>query len=82
MIEFTLYIRHGCHLCEDMQAQLLALQDQATFAFTQQDVDADPQLTQTYGHLVPVLTYGDETLCHYFLDQAAVLQAIGKQPHP
>ncbi len=81
MSRFTLYIRHGCHLCEDMQQQLLALQAQYDFAFTQQDVDADPQLTQAYGHLVPVLTYGDEVLCHYFLDQVALLQAIGKQPH-
>lgn len=81
MIEFTLYVRHGCHLCEDMEQQLRALQDQVTFAFTQQDVDADPRLIQAYGHLIPVLIYGDETLCHYFLDQAAVLQAIGKQPH-
>ena len=82
MSQFTLYIRHGCHLCDDMVQQLLDLQNQHEFVFSQQDVDADPQLTQAYGHLVPVLTQGTEVICHYFLDQVALLQAIGKQPHP
>jgi len=69
-------MRHGCHLCEDLLAQLQVLQQEYAFEFFAVDVDADPRLTQQYGPLVPVLALGDRTICHYFLDQAALLQAL------
>lgn len=73
---FTVYMRHGCHLCEDLIAQLCSLQSSHAFEFITVDVDADPSLTQQYGPLVPVVVLGDQPLCHYFLDQAALLQAL------
>ena len=78
-IPFTLYSRVWCHLCEDMLAALQALQTpQRPFAIEVFDVDADPVLEERFNELVPVL-YGDPAepeLCHYFLDQAAVLAYV------
>ncbi len=76
MIEFTVYSRYGCHLCEDLLQQLSQLQQAHNFRILEVDVDSRPQLIEQYGSQVPVVTCGDEQICHYFLDQAAVLQQL------
>lgn len=77
---FTLYSRSWCHLCEDMLAALRALMARTGLPYTVDvvDVDADPQLVARYDELVPVLTAGQGglELCHYFLDEAAVLRHL------
>jgi hypothetical protein len=82
MIGFTLYSRSYCHLCEDMLAALNALQTpQRRFSVAVLDVDADPALLAKYDELVPVL-FGDlagSELCHYFLDEAAVMRYVEQQ---
>ena len=76
MIEFTVYSRHGCHLCEDLLQQLNQLQQVHPFHIREVDVDSSPQLVEQYGSQVPVVTCGSEQLCHYFLDQAAILRVL------
>ena len=48
---FELVTRRGCHLCDEMAAQLEA----AGLAFGSLDVDRDPALEQRFGEVVPVL---------------------------
>ncbi len=79
MIEFTVYARHGCHLCEDLLLQLHELQQAHGFLIRDIDIDADPQLVERYGTRVPVVTCGEREICHYFLDQAAVMQVLSNQ---
>ena len=70
----TLYGRLGCHLCEDMQNDLLSLQKELGFELQIIDVDSDPDLVKQYGTRVPVLTSDKDEICHYFLDKQALLQ--------
>lgn len=76
MIEFTVYSRNGCHLCEDLLQHLRALQQDYSFEFVEVDVDSNPQLIKQYGSQVPVVTCGDVQVCHYFLDQAAIVRIL------
>jgi len=76
VITFTVYSRQECHLCEDLLAQLIQLQQANDFNITEVDVDSSPQLIEQYGSQVPVVTCDDQQLCHYFLDQAAVMQVL------
>ena len=55
-----MYGRHGCHLCEEMAAQLRALGND----FEEIDVDSDPHLRLRYGRDVPVLVFKGEVLKH------------------
>jgi glutaredoxin len=55
-----LYGREGCHLCEEMAAQLRAL----GVDFEEIDVDSDPHLRLRYGRDVPVLLFEDLVLKH------------------
>ena len=77
MRRLTLYSREYCHLCHDMLAALEALRGEFEFELRVLDVDADPALLARYDELVPVLAAGDDELCHYFLDAAAVRAYLG-----
>jgi len=79
VIEFTVYSRVGCHLCEDLLQQLIQLQQAHNFKINEVDVDSSPQLIEQYGLQVPVVTCDDEQICHYFLDQAAILQVLSNK---
>ena len=77
MIQLSVYIRPGCHLCDDLLSQLMQLQSEYCFDFYTINVDSNPQLVEQYGTMIPVVTHGNEALCHYFLDQAAIVQLVG-----
>jgi thiol-disulfide isomerase/thioredoxin len=73
MIQFTLYSRSYCHLCDDMLEHLRPYQSEHGFEIAVVDVDADEALVALYDELVPVLIAqreGEEAqqICHYFLD--------------
>ena len=84
-MHFTLYSRSYCHLCQDMLDALMRLQaPDRTITVDVIDIDAsdDASLLARFDELVPVL-YADlaaPELCHYFLEEAQVLQALNNVP--
>jgi len=78
-MQFTLYSRSYCHLCDDMLAALQQMQSpRQLFTVTVIDIDemagqGDSGPLERFDELVPVL-FGDlqaPPLCHYFLDEGA-----------
>jgi hypothetical protein len=74
----TLYSREACHLCQDMLAQLGELRETLAFDVSVVEIDDDPALVARYGQWVPVLTSGNEEICHYFLDPSALGAYLSK----
>lgn len=74
--QLRLMSRGYCHLCHDMEAALQPLLQEFGISVEVLDVDADPALEAKYDELVPVLLLGEEELCHYFLDEARVREAL------
>ncbi|MFS0753661.1 glutaredoxin family protein [Noviherbaspirillum sp. 1P10PC] len=77
MIDFILYSRSYCHLCEDMLAALHVHPQASRFRIKVLDVDEDEDLVRQYDELVPVLVGmkpdgSNVRICHYFLDQEAL----------
>ena len=67
MRALILYSRPGCHLCEDVAAQLEPLlRGRATLEIV--DVDSSVALERRYGLRIPVLVDGDLELSSYPLD--------------
>jgi len=58
MINVTLYSRDDCHLCEQAQADLVALQAEIPHTLTVIDVDSTADLRRAYGVEVPVVEVG------------------------
>jgi hypothetical protein len=79
-LHFVLYSRSWCHLCEDMLAALRACMARHGLPYTVDvvDVDADPALVARFDELVPLLYAEGVELCHYFLNEAALLDHLAR----
>jgi hypothetical protein len=53
MPELTLYVRDGCHLCEETSVLLDEMV--GTDAYTSIDIETDDDLLLRYAHRIPVL---------------------------
>jgi len=78
-MNLTLYTRSYCHLCEDMHKALLPYQERYGFELELIDVDSDAQLERRFDELVPVLMAGEKEICHYFLNEDALLNYFSQQ---
>jgi len=76
-VELTIYIREGCHLCDDMELALQKCKSELDFEIRRVPIDNNKELEDAYGTRVPVLVYGDEEVCHYFLDMQSLKRVLG-----
>lgn len=77
-VQLTLYYREGCHLCETMLQALRGLQSRLGFVLLRVDIDREASLRQRYDEWVPVLCQGERELCHYRLDERAVIEVCNR----
>ena len=71
MRTLVLYSRPGCHLCEELAAELAPLL-RGRAVVELKDVDESVALERRYGLRIPVLVDGDIELSGYPLDRARV----------
>jgi hypothetical protein len=61
-----------------MIAALEKLQARLPFRFDIVDIDGDEELRLRYNEFVPVLVGEGQEICHYHLDQGALVRFLGK----
>ena len=74
--DLVLYVRQGCHLCDEFLLELSLDFPQAVERLRTADVDADPALATTYGLRVPVLAVAGAAVCEGRYDRARVGSAL------
>lgn len=67
-LDVTLYTRPGCHLCDEMKAQVAPLIRRAGAKLREVNIDTDPILRDRYDVEVPVLLLGARKIAKYHLD--------------
>ncbi len=73
----TLVCRQDCLLCEEMLAELRALERTEPLPpIERRDVDADPVLQRRYGRHVPVLLLQGSVVCRHRLDVAELRRLL------
>ena len=72
----VLYVREGCHLCDDFLVALAQDLGAAAEGLAVRDVDTDPDLALRYGTRVPVLAAAGSVICEGRYDRARVLAAL------
>jgi len=75
-VQLTLYIREGCHLCDDMEQALRECESELDFETRRVPINNNAELEQAFGSKVPVLVCGDQEICHYFLDMQALKRVL------
>lgn len=59
-----------------MRLALVKLQKKVDFSWTEIDIDRDTQLIYQFDTLVPVLQLDGKEVCHYFIDEKAILELL------
>ncbi len=75
-LNFILYSRSNCPLCEAMEDELRPFIEEYSITVNRQYIDNEVALQALYGDKIPVLSLNDEIICHYFLDTEILLKAI------
>ena len=74
----TVYSRHGCHLCENVEASLEALKQELDFDLEVIFIDGDSELEKLYGHEVPVIHIDGEHHDFYKVDPERFRSSLEK----
>ncbi|MEC9374748.1 MAG: glutaredoxin family protein [Pseudomonadota bacterium] len=73
LMDFVVYSRRSCHLCDDFLAELEPLcRDRAKIIV--RNVDSETSWVNAYGDAIPVLVSDGVEVCRYKLDRDAVLR--------
>jgi ABC-type uncharacterized transport system ATPase subunit len=75
--ELVLYVRAGCHLCDQFLLELSLDLGSALEQLQVLDVDGDVDLAVRFGLRVPVLEHRGTVLCEGVYDGAGVRRALG-----
>ena len=71
----VLYIREGCHLCED--AGVLLNEMLGTDGWDAIDIASDDDLLVRYAHRIPVLAIGGEDRLELVITRPDIAEALG-----
>ena len=75
--DLVLYVRDGCHLCEQFLLDLTLDFPTLLPTLATVDIDADPSLAAVYGLRVPVLETAGLAVCEGRYDRSRVAAALG-----
>ena len=73
----VLYVRQGCHLCDQFLLELALEFGPAIECLSVHDVDQDTDLAVRFGLRVPVLELGGQVICEGVYDGPGVRRALG-----
>ncbi len=59
-----------------MEDELRPFIEKYNITVNRQYIDNEPALQKLYSDKIPVLTFNNEILCHYFLDPETLLKTI------
>jgi glutaredoxin len=74
--DITLYMREGCHLCEEVKASMAPLLTEFAAKLQEVDIDDDPVLLERYTNDVPVIFVGSQFFAQHRLDLARLRQQL------
>jgi glutathione S-transferase len=73
MTEVTLFGRPGCHLCDEVRDEILALREQGyRFRLLEVDIESDEELLREHLVRIPVVEVDGEVVSELLLDRSAL----------
>lgn len=72
----TLYVKPGCHLCEDVERKILDVRRRVNFEFEVVNILTDPKLQTEYGFEIPVTHVNGNLFSNTFLNETAFEKTI------
>jgi glutaredoxin len=78
-MNWVLYTRKGCSLCEEMEHALMQFssrRENALPGYQTIDIDTDDELRERFNADVPLLLKHDEVILQYFFDETRLKQVL------
>ncbi len=76
MATVVLYVRPGCHLCDDARVVIEAARAEVAFVFEEVDIESDDALVRDYGLRIPVVAVDGDELFEISVDRTSLLAAV------
>ena len=76
-MRIVLYSKPECHLCDDVKADLQALQPEVGFALEERNIEEDAGDFERYRYLIPVLDIEDGPVLYAPIDRYELWRALG-----
>jgi glutaredoxin-like protein DUF836 len=76
VIALTLYSRPGCHLCEEMKAEVERASRTVDLTLHEIDISTDPALERVYGLEIPVLMMDGRKVAKYRVTQEELTRML------
>ena len=80
-LQVTLYMRPGCHLCDDLKAELAVLQATLPFTLVERNIEDDAEDKARYQYLIPVLDIENGPLLYPPHDWATLARSLQAAIH-
>ncbi|MFY9802705.1 MAG: glutaredoxin family protein [Candidatus Acidiferrales bacterium] len=74
--DVTMYMREGCHLCEEAKASMAPLLAEFGATLHEIDIDDDPVLLERYTNDVPVIFVGSQFFAQHRIDLARLRRQL------
>jgi glutaredoxin len=74
-----LYTKPGCHLCEEVKAQMLAADCAKLYELEEINIETDPALLELYGLSIPVVTINGIEAFKYRITPEAFRKALSRR---
>jgi glutaredoxin len=74
--DITMYLREGCHLCEEAKASMAPLLAEFGANLHEVDIDDDPILLERYTNDVPVIFVGSQFFAQHRVDIARLRRQL------
>ncbi len=71
-----LYTKPGCHLCDEVKAQIRAANCSELYELEEINIETDPALMELYGLKIPVITINGTVAFRYRINPAAFREAL------
>ena len=78
----VLYGRPGCHLCDEVEAILLALQPRLNFAISLVNIEADDDLHRRFMFEIPVVEVHGQVVARAPISRAALESVLQESLQP
>jgi glutaredoxin len=76
MIQVVVYSKPGCHLCEDVKAQLERLRANCLFELREVNILDDPQNFAKFKDEIPVVFINGRKAFKYYLDEQSFVRRL------
>ena len=79
MTRVILYSKPGCHLCEPVEAVILAMRRERAFDFAIRNIEDDPADFEKYKHAIPVVVVDGKEIARYKLSRRQLESALASE---